>query len=444
MKSKITALRSNPMPAQGSAATQPVPPNQSPISVSELIDYLTPAISRFRAVSSPLKVPLDTINFGGLGDQKQVRIASVGLGERIVAWHTAVINLANAGGGAQTVTFSAHFPWNLLANSAIQINGGETTYSASGRAGLAVYARDRAGFWQPYIPGGNGLGPAFVQMSVGANLTLNLQATTAAGFTTLSGGNTISIAAGTNGNLTVSWATIEKLAHGRHTLIGALPLQNNSTFATLTRNVVGALVTTSATNQTFPFYNAGANVTSSLTSYQVLQLYHFWGIPSDPSTYQPLIENSYQVIEAKGLTAAATGPGAITYNIPQNLYLTAAHVFANDNNGANLVAPTAFTRLAVQYNAGSVIPVVEFPERIRPVQYGDYDADLGLIPGYRLWDGHATSELLDVTDDAGWLDTYAAAEPQLVLDLASGTVTPVTYSVTREAIVAGAVQQLGG
>src|SRR6202043_2660641 len=106
-----TSIRSNPMPNAGSAATQPVPPNQTPASVSELIDYLTPAISRFRAVSSPLKVPLDTLSFTGLGDQKQARIASVGLGERIVSWHTAVINLANSAGGAQTVNISPHFPW---------------------------------------------------------------------------------------------------------------------------------------------------------------------------------------------------------------------------------------------------------------------------------------------------------------------------------------------
>lgn len=444
MKSKITSLRSNPMPAQGSAATQPVPPNQSPASVQELVDYLTPAISRFRSVSSPLTVPLDTITFGGLGDQKQVRIASVGLGERIVSWHTAVINLANSNAGAQTVTFSAHFPWNLLANSAIQINGGETTYSASGRAGLAVWARDRNGFWQPYAPGGGGLPPALVNMSVGANLTLNLQPATAAAFTTFSGGLTVSVAATSNGNLTVNWATVEKLAHSRDTLLGALPLQNNSTYATLTRNSVGALSSTSATNQTTPFYNAGAQITATLTSYTVLQQYDFWGIPSDPSVYQPLIENSYQVIEAKGMTAAATGATAIAYNIPQNLYLTAAHVFANDNNGANLVAPTAFTRMALQYNAGSVIPVVRFPERHRAMQYADYEGDLGLIPGYRLWDGHNTAELLPISDDAGWVDTYAAAEPQLVFDLAAATVTPVTYSVTREAIIAGAVQQLGG
>lgn len=445
MKSKITSIRSNPMPPQGSAATQPVPPNQSPTSLQELIDYLTPALSRFRSMSSPLRVPLDTMVFSGLGDQKQVRIASVGLGERIVSWHTAVINLANAATAAQTVNFSPHFPWNMLANTAIQINGGETTYSCSGRGGLGVWARDRCGFWTPYVPGGNGLGPAVVQLSVGANLTLNLQSTSTAGFTTLSGGNTISVTASANGNLTVSWATVEKLAHGRHTLLGALPLQNNSTFATVTRNVVGVLSSTSASAQAdTPFYNAGANITATLSSYQVLQMYHFWGIPSDPNVYKPLIENSYQVIEAKSMTASATGTAAITYNIPQNAYILALHTWAKDTNGVPLVPATAFSRLALQYNAGSVVPVVAFPERDRPMQFADYDGDLFLIPGYRLWDGHQTSELLDVTDDAGFVDTYAAAEPQLIHDLASTVSTPVTYNITREAIVAGAVQQLGG
>ncbi|HKW93302.1 MAG TPA: hypothetical protein VJX92_15515 [Methylomirabilota bacterium] len=449
MKSRITALRSNPIPQGGTAATQPVPPNQTPASVAELIDYLTPAISRFRSLSSPLKVPLDTIAFSALGDQKQVRIASVGLGERIVAVHNVVINLANSGGGAQTVTVSPHFPYNLVANSAVQINGGETTYSASGRAGLVVWGRDRPGFWDPAVTGGFGLSPALVQTTAGANLTPTNQTNP---FATWSGINTISIAAGTNGNLTVQFITVEKLAHSRDTLLGALPLQNNSTFATLTRQIVGALVTTNATNAQSPFFNAGANVTGTLTSYSVQQLYHFWGIPSDPSVYQPLIENSYQVIEQKSLTASATGTAAISYNVPQNLYGAAFHIFANDNNGANLnpngglttTTPADFTRLALQYNAGSVVPVVEFPERQRALQFADYGADIGVVPGYRFWDGHNTTENLNISDDAGWLDTYSAAEPQLVIDLRTGVVTPVTFAVTREAVVAGAVQQLGG
>lgn len=449
MKSKITSIRSNPMPNAGSAATQPVPPNQTPASVSELVDYLTPAISRFRAVSSPLKVPLDTITFTTLGDQRQVRIASVGLGERIVSFHSAVINLANSNAGAQTVTVSPHFPYNLLANTSVQINGGETTYSASGRSGLAVWARDRAGFWEPAVTGGFGLSPALVQTTAGANLTPT-NATNP--FQTWSGIASISVAATSNGNLTVNWLTVEKLAHSRDTMLGALPLQNNSTFATVTRNVVGSLATTNATNAQVPFFNAGANITATLTSYTVQQLYHFWGIPSDPSVYQPLIENSYQVIEQKSLTASATGTAAISYNVPQNLYLAALHIFANDNNGANLnpgggLTPATsadFTRLAIQYNAGSVVPVVEFPERARAIQYADYGADIGVVPGYRLWDGHATAELLNISDDSGWVDTYSAAEPQLVVDLRTGVVTPVTFSVTREAIVAGAVQQLGG
>jgi hypothetical protein len=66
------------------------------------------------------------------------------------------------------------------------------------------------------------------------------------------------------------------------------------------------------------------------------------------------------------------------------------------------------------------------------------------MTGYRLWDGADTTEALTITDDAGWVDTYAAAEPQLAIDVLAGTVTPISYNVTREAIVAGAVQQLGG
>lgn len=449
MPNPIQAIRSNPMPAAGVAATQPIPPNQTPASVQELIDFLTPAISRFRASSSPLKVPLDTLVFTGLGDQKQARIASVGLGERIVSLHTAVINLANSAAGAQTVNVAPHFPWILLANSAVQINGGETTYSASGRSGLAVWGRDRGGFWEPNTFNGLGLSPALVAWTAGANLTPTLSTTPLASFTGIA---TISVAATANGNLTVQWVTVEKLAHSRDTLLGALPLQNNSTFATITRNVIGTLVTTSATNAQVPFFNAGANITATLTSYNVQQLYHFWGIPSDPSLYQPLIENSYQVLEAKGLTAAATGAAAIQYNIPQNLYLAAAHFFLqsstganlNPNGGATLATANDITRLALQYNAGSVVPIVEFPDRQRAQQFADFGTDLGLVPGYRLWDGHNTAELLTISDDAGWVDTYAAAEPQLIADLASTVSVPVTFSVTREAIVAGAVQQLGG
>jgi hypothetical protein len=441
VKSKLTSIRSQGMPAGGTTATQPVTPNVTPASVAELVDYLTPAISRFRAASSPLTVPLDSMVFAGLGDQKQTRIASVGLGERVIAIHNVVINLANSAGAAQTVTVSNQFPYNLLQNTQVQINGGETTYSASGRAGLAVWGRDRGSFFAP-APALAGLNRALLPtITFRANLTPT--ATTPGNIVPWLGTTTIQVALSANGNLTLQFVTVEKLAHSRDTMLGALPLQNNSTYATLTRQVIGALTTTTA-NAQIPFFSAGANITATLTSYSVKQFYRFWGIPSDPSLYQPLIENSYQVIEAKGLTAAATGTTAITYNVPQNLYLAAAHIWANDGNGADLNPVTAFTRTLVQYNAGSVVPVVQDPNEMRAMQYADYGADYGAMTGYRLWDGADTTEALTITDDAGWVDTYAAAEPQLAIDVLAGTVTPISYNVTREAIVAGAVQQLGG
>jgi hypothetical protein len=103
-----------------------------------------------------------------------------------------------------------------------------------------------------------------------------------------------------------------------------------------------------------------------------------------------------------------------------------------------------FSRLVLQYNAGSVVPVLQFNGRERAMQFADYNADVFQVPGYRLWDGDNTSESLTTTDDAGWVDAYSAATPQLVSDLDATVVVPITYNITREAIVAGAVQTLGG
>ena len=66
---------------------------------------------------------------------------------------------------------SNHFPYNLLQNTQVQINGGETTYSASGRAGLAVWGRDRGSFFAP-APALAGLNRALLPtITFGANLT---------------------------------------------------------------------------------------------------------------------------------------------------------------------------------------------------------------------------------------------------------------------------------
>lgn len=439
----VQSVRSNPVGPGGVTATNPVPPSNTPASISDLVDSLTPVISRFRQSSSPLAVALaqDTLV---LGQEDSIRISSVGLGERIVRWHHVVITVANTSGATQTVSVSPHFPYNMLANTAVQINGGEVSYSCSGRGGLAVFGRDRTGFWEP-VPG-PGLSPAFCQVTItGTGVTT----TASTGMASFSGFASFAVTTANTATITADFMTVEKLAESRNTLIGALPLQNSSTYATLTTRVVGSI---NGSNAQSPLYQAGgfvANLTPSLSTYTIQGSYHFWGIPADPGLYQPLIANSYQVLEQKSLTTSATGSGALVYNVPENLYLRALHFFVNDNNGANVSCyglGTASTvgRMVLTYNAGSITPVLQFPERARATQYADYGADLGAVPGYRLWDGDDTSESLVITDDAGWIDAYSAASPQVLFDINGSPATPISFNVTREAIVAGSVQQVGG
>lgn len=446
MKKRILAIKSNAQPAGGSVATQPVQPTATTASISELIDQLGPTVSRFRAASALGRASMPTITFGQqglnlLGDSQDARISSIGLGERVIGVHTATISLVNAdGAAAHSVSVAPHFPHSLSAANAVQINGGETSYNASGRAGLMVWGRDRRGFFQPNVTNGLGLNAGICNVTAGANLTPTLATTPMANF---SGIASISVAQGATGVLTATWVSVEKLAHSRDTMLGALPLQNNQTYATLTRTVASQLLTTT-NNPQVSLFSANANISATLTAYSVKNFYQYWSIPSDPNLYQPLIENSYQVIESKGFTVNTTGAEAFKYTLPSNVYYGALHVFARDTNNANLAAPTAFTKLQIRYNAGTVIPVVEDPTMARAVQWADYDSDLGAVPGYRLWDGHATTELLNLSDDAGWLDGYTAADAEFVMDVAGSVATPMVADITREVIAAGSVQELGG
>jgi len=440
----ITSVQSNAMPAGGPTATQPVPPSLTPGEIAALVEQMTPVVARFRQASSPMKVSLDSQSLN-LGGQQGIRIASVGLGIRTITHWSVVLNLVNGAGGAQVVNLSNVFPYNLIANSRVQINGGATVFSAGGLGTFAVMTRNRQSTWK--LDGTSGFGPALnkslVKTTVGANLT----PTNVGQAGNFSGIASLSIAANSTGVLTVDFYTIEKLALDRESLLGALPLQNNSTYATLTRQIVSNAIGAGPNNHSFPLFTAGAvpgTLTHNLTA-TISSTYDFWSVPSDPGLYQEMVFNSYQVQEQTNLTVSATGSGALVYNIPQNQYLVAAHIWSFDSAGNLLPADVGgLSFLKLQYNAGGVIPVQHFADRERAAQFIDYADDRQAVGGYRLWDGEDTTEDLTDADQAGWIDTYAAATPQLVADVASGLGTPITYSLTRESVVAGAVQVVGG
>jgi hypothetical protein len=442
----ITSVRSNAMPAGGTTASQPVTPNVTPADIADLVEQLTPTIAKFRASSSPMSVSLNPLTLGvnvsGQANMASSQISSVGLGTRLISEHSVTIFIANTSGGTLTFAVNPWFPYTLIQNQQVQINGGATVYSAGGPAGLFVATRNRQSTWIFSTTGGFGpaLSPALVRVAVtGTGVTVTNSAATAP---SCSGIASIAVTTSNTATITCTFYTFEKLCLDRESLLGALPLQNNSTFATVQRQLNTTIVSTTVAGGSFQV--------ASLTGVQttctdvVNTTYEFWSIPSDATLYQEMVQNSYQVQEATGLSVTSAGPGALSYNIPQNMYLLAAHLYGYDGAGNPLTA-AAVSRRLLQYNAGSVIPVQLFQGRQRASQFLDYQDDREMIAGYPFfWDGEDTTDSINDTDQAGWVDTYAAATPQLLADIAAGTAVPISYSLTRESVVAGAVQVVGG
>jgi hypothetical protein len=429
-----TSLRSNAQPTGGVTSTQGVQPTGAltPTQIESLIDQLTPAIQKFRASSSPLTASLEQRELKA-GTTDTMRLATVGLGVRLRCLHTITLLLSNSASAAQTVDVSPFFPWNALSQTQIQLNGQTVVYNASGVAGLFSALRTRKG---AFSLSDFGLSPALVSVTAGAGITLTTSTSP-----TFSGLTSLSVAATTNNaTLTISFITFEKLARDRTSLLGALALQNNSVYATVSRTPVGSFV---GSNAEAPLYVAGgppSTLTANLSSWTVSTQYDFWSIPADPALYIDLIANSYQVQEQKGLKINGTGPSALIYDLPINQFLTALHILAYDGNG-NPAALGWDTNLYVKYNAGGIVVYSSPNQLARGTAFADYGSDVLGFPGYALWDGNDTTSSQTESDSAGWLDTYYAANPQLILDIETTLAVPATVSITRESVVQN-VQQV--
>lgn len=439
-----TSVQSNAQPTGGITAQQPVPPSNAPTDLETIKAALKPAIERFREQSSPMTVVLPSTTFtqGAVSDGG-VKLASVGLGYRTITEWTGTLSIQNTAAAAAVVNVSPWFPYNLVANTNVSINGGATVYSVGGLAGLMVALRNRrhAGFLvNEESPFGPALTQALVRIGTPTNATVTNSTVTAPA---LSGIASISVNATSTSVIPITFYTFEKYAFDRDTLLGALPLQNNSTYAlkTHTLNALGG------GNNSFPLFVSGGLPGTTIPTISLTETtqYDFWSVPSDPGLYQEMVSNSYQVQEQVNQTISATGTQAFVYNIPQNMFLIALHIIARD--GSTTQVPLPFNGLGkryLQYNAGSVLPVVQPVGQLRAAQYLDYDRDTFLFPGYFYWDGEDTTESLTNADQAGWVDCYMAAAPQFLADVLGTLTTPINFSVAREQLVMGAVQVVGG
>jgi hypothetical protein len=437
-----TAVQSNAQPAGGSTAQQPVPPSNAPSQLNAYTNSIPPLVEQFRGASSPMDVTLPTTTFSsGAVSDGGVKLASVGLGYRTLTSWTGTMTIANTSGSTQTINVSPWFPYNLIQNTNVTINGGANVYNVGGVNGLMVAMRNRRS--QLFLSEGQPFGPALPQALCNIAVSGTGVTVTNSSTASFSGISTIAITTGNTATITLGFITIEKLAFDRDSLLGALPLQNNSTYATKT-HTLNAL---SGGGAQFPVYQSGGLAAGLAVGISLTELteYDFWSVPSNPQLYAEMVSNSYQVQEQTNLTVSATGSQAFVYNIPQNMFLIALHV--QGRNAATAPVPMNWNDLSnrkVMYNAGSVIPLVQPTPQLRAAQFMDYDRDVQTIAGYAYWDGEDTTEDITNTDQAGWIDCYMAASPQFVCDLASAFTLPLTYNICREQLVMGAVQVVGG
>lgn len=453
------------MPTGGPTATQSVQPvgQLTPTDIAALVDQLIPAVQKFRANSTVQSVTLNDMTWANQGDSVTGQISAVGLGLRVRAWHHFVLTLHNAGTASESVTPAADFPYNLIKNTQVGINGGANVYSCSGARGVEVAQRNVRGGMQ-FDAGEGGVGPKhrWNHILVGANGTIT-NADTGGVPWQMSGIKSIAVAAGSDCAITIDFYTEEWFVLDMESMLGALPLQNNSTYATIQRTLQAAFTSTSTTDQTFPLYKAGADITVKTVTGTTRQFYDFASVPGDPSLYTAIVSNSYQVTEQPGIQGAA-GSAGLSYNIPQNMYLVALHRHLQDANGNPMMfsdgvlgsqtieitnyatANNASNKRVIQYNGGKVIPVLQYPYRDQCHQFAVYGDDRARQQnGYLLWDGEDTSnDIMAATDNMNWIDCYNVASPQSVEDIGASASGTLKATYVRESIVAGSVQVVGG
>lgn len=411
-------------------------PNQQllPADLAALVDYMQPTISRFRDAASPLNLMLDTQQIK-VGSTSTMRISSTGLGERTIHKISGKIAIKNTAAATQAIKLSPEFPFNLISTVNTQINGNTSISNASPMAYVMEKARrDR----NTNI---RSMDVRSVRLKAVQDITLNTDPTKAS----MSGYSSVTVAASKTGILEYEFYFEVPYVLNRDTLIGILPLQNNSTYATITHTAASSLI---GEKPTTPMYIEGGvpattQIDLSITEINAACRYDFWSVPADFNLYQPLILNSFQIIEQPGNTFSTSGPGALKYQFPLNSYLLAAFFTIRNKDGHLVNIKDAVDSVRLEYN-GNVTP---FKTDIgihlfnQLTDYGENQFDqFGTI----LWDGTNTGDQLNFADSAGWVDLYNTSNPTFYADIKSnGLDLPGSYSFVRTQIVPSDVRVAG-
>lgn len=408
-------------------------PNQQilPADLASLVDFMQPYISRFRDVASPMTLMLDSKTLQ-IGSSSTFRISSVGLGESTVHKVSGTLALKNTAGSSQAIKFSPIFPLDLISSVNTQINGNTSVSNASPWAYTLESARRNRNFSL------NPCSKRVVRLTAGSDITLT------AGSGTVSGYTGATVAASKTGFLQFEFYFEVPYVYNRDTLIGFLPLQNNSTFATINYVAAPSLVGTTPASPIYIDTTVPATFSydSTNSNININPRYDFWSVPSDFTTYQNLILNSFQIIELPGNTFSSTGSGALQYQFPLNSYLLAAMFVVRDKDGKLVTTQDVFSEIRLAYN-GNIFPFKTDQGINVYKNFMDYGDNQFNEFGTVIWDGTNTSDRLNFSDSAGWVDLYNTSNPTFWGDVKSGSVLlPANYSFVRVQIVPTDVQVL--
>jgi len=413
-------------PAGGSVSTQgPGYPVQLPPDLQAMIEAAVPnVITRtFRQNSNPQRTQLQISTGTSLGSQIIQRLENIGLVQKLNLLVSASIVLANANSSASTVTPNVSFPYNVLSNIAVMINANNQIVNASPYALLHEnFIRHRFRL-QDLVQAGTYTQDTHLSVSVsGTGSSLS------GGFPGTDGSSGYTITCGASGNTTISVSFVLEIPFvlNEETLVGLLPLQNNTTQI----NLVSTINPTAAGNGNAIFSALPSGVTLSSIAVTVQPSQVFWTVPQNPALYQSLVANSFQIVELPNNPIVNTGTDAVKYLAQLETYLLRCWFILRDSNN-NLLSTlkNIVNNVKVYYNA--VVPVYnEYYAIHRAEQRALYGTEFG--PGVVLWDGNSTVGKPNEGDDSAWLDMFQTANPSFRMDLASGSLSlPGSYSAVE-------------
>jgi len=433
----IRSVRGNSVPAAGATATTP----QNGQQLSILPD--TASLIRMSEVfGDQSEYNCAELNTAALtpGQQISFQLNNTGLGESLDLQIEGSISLVNTSTAAQAVSVSPEFPFNLISNLLVQFNGQTVIHSLSGYELLALMAKRRRNV---FVNPGASAGAVYAQTACRVSRTLaSMVAGANVTFTTgntLTGVTSMSIAGSATGVFTFKMNLELPFTFRKDILLGLLPLQNNSVYANVQLTAPTMLGTTAAS----PLFVAGAvpaTLSNSANAITVKPTYNFFAIPApnDPRMYGFFVGHSYMLLSQPNNTVSSTGSEALQYSIPNNFYLVAMLATLRDGAGALVNVPTVIDYPYLNYN--NTTRVDRKPILTKMAKQELYYEAIPCGPGQLLWDGASLGVNPNSAWTSAWLDMYLANNPQLRMDIASGTTTPVSYAVCREQIVPAQVQ----